>query len=262
MLLSRTSPGRHLKMVAIMTPGFYDNRNAASPVVTRNGSAQPYLSFSQSQNSSPLFSPKKAYPLDKLSPLRKQSFPFLFDLWTKQIPRSMTTFYSPDHGGVYGNGVTKMSIVVTVTNEQFHPIISYAYMTSSREFKVWDTLHRNILKKKSQRLVKKNCFGDARARTRGLIYAKHVLYLWATSQHLLTGWSKYIWIQRDRANIQTVCKGLHQVPWYIGFQVKFSVLIGCLGHLLDEKTIYFQSKENNNNKNNNNKPYALWSEVS
>ena len=64
----------------------------------------------------------------------------------------MTTLYLPYHGGIYGNVVTKMNIAVTVTNEQFHLIISYAYMTSSREFKVWDTLHRNILKKKSQRL--------------------------------------------------------------------------------------------------------------
>ena len=34
-------------------PGFYDNRSATSPIVTRNGSAQPSLSFSQSRNSSP-----------------------------------------------------------------------------------------------------------------------------------------------------------------------------------------------------------------
>ncbi|KAM7338626.1 hypothetical protein ACRRTK_002110 [Alexandromys fortis] len=60
--------------------------------------------------------------------------------------------FPEDHGGVCGNVLTKMNIAVTVINEQFHPIISYAYMTSSREFKVWDTLHRNILKKKSQRL--------------------------------------------------------------------------------------------------------------
>ena len=62
----------------------------------------------------------------------------------------MPTFYSPDHGGVCGNVVTKMNIAVTVINEEFHPIISYAYIISSREFKVWDTLHRNILKKKRQ----------------------------------------------------------------------------------------------------------------
>lgn len=153
----------------------------------------------------------------------------------------MPTFYSPDHGGVYGNDVTKMNIAVTVTNEQFHPIISYAYMTSSRDFKVWDTLYRNILQKKSQRL--KVLFW----RCRGSNPGPHICETCALplSYIPIPGSSSikaYVNSERPSQHSETarVCIQPYE---HIEFQVKFSVLIAFLAHLLHEKTIYFQSKE-------------------
>ena len=141
----------------------------------------------------------------------------------------MTTLYSPDHGGIYGNVVTKINIAVTVTNEQFHPIISYAYIISSREFKVWDTLHRNILKKKRQRL-KLLCW-----RCRGSNPGPHICETCALPlSYIPTPGNSFIkaYVNSERpsqhSEIARVCI---RSFGHIGFQVKFSVLIGFMGHL-------------------------------
>ena len=143
----------------------------------------------------------------------------------------MTTLYLPYHGGIYGNVVTKMNIAVKVTNEQFHPIISYAYLTSSRESKDWDTLHRNILQKNSQRL--KVLFWKCRGSNKGPhiceTYALPLSYIPTPGNSFIKA---YVNSERPSQHSETARVCIRSFE-HIGFHVKFSVLIGHLGHLLD-----------------------------